>query len=76
METKCTEHYIHRERLWTLFSAFWASDEGQDLVEYALLLSFIALAVVAAVTSFGQTSSSVWSKVNSGVTSAATQAGS
>ncbi len=31
-----------------LLKNFWKEEEGQDLVEYALLLGFISLAVVAA----------------------------
>ncbi|MFZ5928828.1 MAG: Flp family type IVb pilin [Acidobacteriota bacterium] len=33
-----------------LFKNFWKEEEGQDLVEYALLLGFISLAVVTALT--------------------------
>lgn len=33
-----------------LFRRFVREDEGQDLVEYAMLITLIALAVVAAVT--------------------------
>ncbi len=32
-----------------LVARFWRDDEGQDLVEYALLIAVIALAVAAAV---------------------------
>ena len=31
-----------------LLKKFWNEEEGQDLVEYALLLGFISLAVVGA----------------------------
>lgn len=34
-----------------LLKKFWNEEEGQDLVEYALLLGFISLAVVTALTS-------------------------
>jgi Flp pilus assembly pilin Flp len=33
-----------------LLKKFWNEEEGQDLVEYALLLGFISLAVTAALT--------------------------
>lgn len=36
----------------TLFSGAWTDDEGQDLVEYALLLVFIALVVAAVLPAF------------------------
>ena len=35
-------------------------DEGQDLLEYALLVALIALGAVGAVTTVGQTVSSVF----------------
>jgi pilus assembly protein Flp/PilA len=37
-----------------MLSRFLHEEEGQTLVEYGLLISFIALAVVAAVTLFGK----------------------
>jgi pilus assembly protein Flp/PilA len=40
-------------------------DEGQGLVEYALILVLIAVAVVAGVTVFGVTVNSMFSKVTS-----------
>jgi Flp pilus assembly pilin Flp len=44
---------------------FWRRDEGQDLVEYTLLLMAIALAGAAAIMSMGSTSSGIWNSVNS-----------
>ncbi len=38
-------------------------EEGQGLVEYALIVLFIALAVLIALTVFGQTVSSLYSQV-------------
>ena len=46
-------------------------DKGQDLVEYSLLLAFLALAAIALLSSAGQSEKSVWTKVNSSLTSAA-----
>jgi len=37
----------------SVLQAFWQEEDGQDLVEYALLLAFIALAAVAILTSLG-----------------------
>lgn len=34
-------------------SNFWNNDEGQDLLEYALLVALIAIVAVAAVTAAG-----------------------
>ncbi|GBD09735.1 hypothetical protein HRbin22_01995 [Candidatus Thermoflexus japonica] len=38
-------------------------EEGQGLVEYALIVLFIALIVLVALTVFGQTVSSLYSQV-------------
>ena len=43
-------------------------EEGQDLVEYAILLAFIALACVAAVTALGTSINTLLGKVGNGVT--------
>jgi pilus assembly protein Flp/PilA len=37
----------------TLFTRFVREEEGQDLVEYALLVGFIGLIAVAGVTALG-----------------------
>ncbi len=37
-----------------LFSSFLKDDEGQGLVEYALLLALIAIVAIAAITSVGE----------------------
>lgn len=36
-----------------LWNRFWTDESGQDLAEYALLLVFIALVVVAGLTTLG-----------------------
>lgn len=41
------------------------SDDGQGLVEYALLLVLIAVVVIAGVRSVGTTTSSVFNNINS-----------
>jgi pilus assembly protein Flp/PilA len=40
-------------------------EEGQDLVEYALLLVFLALIVIAALPNLGKTVSNVFSNATS-----------
>jgi Flp pilus assembly pilin Flp len=37
----------------TLFTRFYAEDHGQDLIEYALLAAFVALATVVGITTLG-----------------------
>jgi Flp pilus assembly pilin Flp len=49
-----------------LMSRLWAEESGQDLTEYALLLTLIALATVGAVRGLSSTISNVFaSSVNS-----------
>ncbi len=42
-------------------------EEGQTLVEYALILALIAIVVIAIVSALGHTSSSVFSNVNNAI---------
>lgn len=53
-----------------LFNTFLQDEQGQDLVEYALLLAFIALAAVATLGGIKTTVSDMFVKVNSSLTSA------
>jgi pilus assembly protein Flp/PilA len=46
---------------------FFAREEGQGLVEYALILVLIAIVVIAILTVLGQRVSTVFSQVNSGL---------
>ena len=45
-------------------------DEGQDLIEYALLAGFIALASVAMITNIGEGVNTVFTSVNTQVAAA------
>ena len=51
---------------------FLPSETGQALLEYALILVLIAVAVVAVVSVFGNTVNSVFSEVGSQLTDART----
>jgi Flp pilus assembly pilin Flp len=51
-------------------SCFIQSEEGQDTVEYALILAFITLAGAAAYIGMGTNINSIWSIVNSRLASA------
>ena len=46
----------------------WQDTEGQDLVEYALMVGMVAVAAVAAMPSLTKTLSTVFSKIGSKVT--------
>ena len=52
-----------------LIKRFIEQEEGQDLVEYALLLVFIALIVIAALPNLGKTVSNVFSNATSALQS-------
>ena len=43
------------------------AEDGQGLVEYALIIMLIALVLIAIVTIFGEQLSSTYSSINSGV---------
>lgn len=47
--------------------SFFAKEEGQGLVEYALILVLIAIVVISILTLLGQKVSGVFSKINSGL---------
>ncbi|HEX3683902.1 MAG TPA: Flp family type IVb pilin [Bryobacteraceae bacterium] len=58
----------------SVLNAFWREEDGQDLVEYSLLLAFIALAAVTVLTSTSGSLNSLWTKISSTLSSAATAA--
>jgi Flp pilus assembly pilin Flp len=47
------------------FVRFMQDDQGQDLVEYTLLLAFVALASAALFISAGGSITGVWTQANS-----------
>jgi len=55
----------------SLVQAFWQEEEGQDMVEYGLLLAFIAIVAVAALSAIKTNLSTIWQSVNSSVATAA-----
>jgi Flp pilus assembly pilin Flp len=55
----------------TMIRAFWMEEEGQDMVEYALLLAFVALAAVSLLTGVKTSINSIWTSVSSNLSSAA-----
>ena len=50
-----------------LVNRFVREEEGQDLIEYALLAGLIALVCVATITSAGQKVSALFGKVDSAI---------
>jgi Flp pilus assembly pilin Flp len=50
--------------------SFWSGEEGQDLVEYSLLLAFVSLAGAALYVGMATSTNTIWSIVNSRLTAA------
>lgn len=57
----------------SLVNALIKEEDGQDLVEYSLLLAFIALAVIALMTSVKGSLTTLWTTVNTKLSTAAGQ---
>ena len=47
---------------------FWLDEEGQDLIEYSLLITFIAIACAALIGSGRNAVNSIWITSNSDLT--------
>jgi len=60
----------------TLLKCLWQDEGGQDLIEYTLLMAFVALASAALFISSGASISSIWSTSNVQLSAAASSAGS
>jgi Flp pilus assembly pilin Flp len=55
---------------------FWAEEDGQDLIEYSLLITFIAIATMWIVAGGRPAVNNIWTGANSSLVTAATAAGS
>jgi Flp pilus assembly pilin Flp len=53
---------------------FLKDEQGQDLIEYTLLLAFVALAAAALFTNVGTSISGIWGTASSTTAAAATAA--
>ena len=53
---------------------FWQSEQGQDLIEYTLLVAFVALSSAALFIWAGTTIKGLWSVSNSQLAAASTSA--
>jgi Flp pilus assembly pilin Flp len=58
----------------TFLRNFWNDEQGQDLIEYTLLMAFVALASAALFLGAGGSISGIWSKSNSQLVAANTAA--
>jgi len=52
------------------FHRFWIEDDGQDLIEYSLLITFIALATMWIMGSGRPIVKSIWTGANNTITKA------
>ena len=55
----------------SMMHGFLKEEEGQDMVEYALLLAFVALAAVSLLSGVKSSINSIWSSVSSNLSTAA-----
>jgi Flp pilus assembly pilin Flp len=54
-----------------LLSTFWNEENGQDTVEYTLLLGFVALTGAAVITDLRTQAVTIWQAVSAGFANAA-----
>jgi Flp pilus assembly pilin Flp len=50
--------------------SFWKDEIAQDMVEYSLLIAFIALAIVQFIIAGGKSINGIWSSTNSNLAAA------
>lgn len=58
----------------TTFCQFWKNEDGQDLIEYTLLLAFVALGSAALMTKAGQSTGTIWTAASTTLANAALKA--
>jgi Flp pilus assembly pilin Flp len=56
----------------TILRNFWSDEQGQDLIEYTLLMAFVALASAALFIGAGSSIKGIWSQTNTQLTTANT----
>ena len=56
----------------TLMHNFWKEEQGQDLIEYTLLMAFVALASAALFLGAGSSIKSIWTTTNTQLANAVT----
>jgi Flp pilus assembly pilin Flp len=57
-----------------ILTRFWLEDSGQDLIEYTLLLAFVALVSAGIFIGAGQATSDIWVVASSTMSNASTAA--
>ncbi len=57
----------------TFLKTLWQAEQGQDLIEYTLLMAFVALASAALFIGAGSSIKGIWSVTNSQLAAANSQ---
>jgi Flp pilus assembly pilin Flp len=57
----------------TFLQNFWKDEQGQDLIEYTLLMAFVALASAALFLGAGGSIKGIWQNTNTQLANALTQ---
>jgi Flp pilus assembly pilin Flp len=57
-----------------ILNRFWRDEQGQDLIEYTLLVAFVCIATAALFISSGGSLSGIWMTANSQLGAANTSA--
>jgi len=65
-----TTGFLGDATMLTAMKRVLVEEEGQDLIEYALLAAFIALAAVAAITQLGTAINNIYTRISSTVDAA------
>jgi Flp pilus assembly pilin Flp len=58
----------------TILRNLWNDEQGQDLIEYTLLMAFVALASAALFLGAGGSIKTIWTTANTQLANAATSA--
>jgi Flp pilus assembly pilin Flp len=58
----------------TFLRNFWNDEQGQDLIEYTLLIAFVALASAALFIGAGKSVTTIWTITNNQLSAAAASA--
>jgi Flp pilus assembly pilin Flp len=55
----------------SMLKAFWNEEGGQDMVEYSLLLAFVALAAVGLLSGVKASITKIWTTISTNLNAAA-----
>jgi Flp pilus assembly pilin Flp len=57
-----------------MIKQFWTNEDGQDLIEYTLLLAFITLGSAALMSKAGGSANTIWTAASTTLSNAAVKA--